>query len=140
VRKALATVVVAATLASCGGDQVEDGTANREAPKVESTPRQPAVPAEEQSLRADLEDNFGGGLGGEETSWYQFIEAVTIQPGFGDRFVRVETSLFNDADATKPAQAICSGTLGLAQMLGGPIFRVEVRGRNGETIKECQPS
>lgn len=84
-----------------------------------------------ERLVTDMYENFGGGLGGEQskTSWYSYIEAVGVSSWDGKATVR--TSLYDDSDAVEPAASICRATIGA----GAAGARVTDAG--GSTLAEC---
>lgn len=98
-------------------------------PQGPSTPR----PNYSQQLSAYLYQGFGGAGNPQfQTSWYRYIKSVTVDGEPGSFVVQVNTDLWNDSDATQPANAIKGAVLGWDK--GVSSVSVYGRDQNGEAL------
>jgi hypothetical protein len=135
----LALALTIGALAACGTDEADSGGTDDPTPAVSTATdaNEPSQPSADAPPTALLQENFGGSYGpGSETSWYGFISGFLID----FETIEVETTLHDDGDAAKPAEAICNAALGASTDLEDPIASAKVLDQNGDTLTECEPN
>lgn len=115
-------LLLGAVLAGCGG--TSPGTPST---TVAAGPSDAEIA---RHLSEYLEEDYGphGPLG--ETYWWHFITEIQV---VGGDIADIRTSLYDDADAKLPAQAICLSTLGT----DFGIHFVRVTDPSGVSIAKC---